>query len=191
MLSQDKITFSPYDRLIKPLLPLIPDKLMPNHLTFLRLIFSPFLIILLLAEKDLWALALFIILAFTDMLDGSLARLRNQITEWGKIWDPIADKMLIGAVVVVLLLDINLTLMVLLLAFELAFILGGAFHRLVKDEKIQANVWGKIKMNLQCFGAGFLILGSFVGLTPLTFFAEILFYISLAFAMASIVKQGI
>lgn len=191
MLSQNKIIFAPYDRLIRPLLPLFPDWLKPNHLTFIRLIFSPILIVLLLGEADLWALSLFIVLAITDMLDGSLARLRNEVTEWGKIWDPIADKMLIGAVVVILLLDTNLTLMVLLLAFEFAFVLGGAFHRLVKDEKIQANIWGKIKMNLQCFGAGFLILGAFANFSVLTFFAEILFYISLAFAMASVVKQGI
>ncbi|MBI5077387.1 CDP-alcohol phosphatidyltransferase family protein, partial [Candidatus Falkowbacteria bacterium] len=168
MTSPDQIVFAPYDRLLKPILPLIPDGLKPNHLTFIRLIFSPILIVLLLGEQDLWALSLFIVLAITDMLDGSLARLRNQITDWGKVWDPIADKMLIGSVVVILLLDINLTLMVLLLAFELAFILGGAFHRLVSDARIQANIWGKIKMNLQCFGAGFLILGSFADLSLLT-----------------------
>ncbi|MEK7159029.1 MAG: CDP-alcohol phosphatidyltransferase family protein [Patescibacteria group bacterium] len=190
---QEKIVFAPYDRIVKFFLPIIPKKLKPNQLTFFRLICSPLLIGLLETKEYTIALIFFAILAITDMLDGSLARLRNQVTEWGKIWDPIADKLLIGTVVVVLLLKINLSLTIFLLAFELAFVLGGAFHKIGENgnHALQANMWGKIKMNLHCFGAGLLILGVIMDHNMLTFVAEILFYLSLLFAAVSLIKRGV
>jgi CDP-diacylglycerol--glycerol-3-phosphate 3-phosphatidyltransferase len=192
MTKKEEIVFAPYDRFVKYLLPIVPERLKPNHLTFIRLVFSPILIILLGGGEYILGLILFIILALTDILDGSLARLRDQITDWGKVWDPIADKILIGIVVVVLLLQINFNLTVLLLSFELAFILGGAFQKMSKDNiDIQANIWGKIKMNLQAFGAGFLILGFFLNMLGMIFFAQILLYLSLGFALFSILKNGI
>ena len=192
MTKKEEIVFAPYDRFVKYPLPIVPERLKPNHLTFIRLVFSPILIILLGGGEYILGLILFIILALTDILDGSLARLRDQITDWGKVWDPIADKILIGIVVVVLLLQINFNLTVLLLSFELAFILGGAFQKMSKDNiDIQANIWGKIKMNLQAFGAGFLILGFFLNMLGMIFFAQILLYLSLGFALFSILKNGI
>ena len=190
---QEKIVFAPYDRIVKFFLPIIPKKLKPNQLTFFRLICSPLLIGLLETKEYTIALIFFAILAITDMLDGSLARLRNQVTEWGKIWDPIADKLLIGTVVVVLLLKINLSLTIFLLAFELAFVLGGAFHKIGENgnHALQANMWGKIKMNLHCFGAGLLILGVIMDHNMLTFVAEILFYLSLLFAAVRVIKRGV
>ncbi|KKR08584.1 MAG: CDP-diacylglycerol-glycerol-3-phosphate 3-phosphatidyltransferase [Parcubacteria group bacterium GW2011_GWC2_39_14] len=183
-------TFAPYDRVVKLLLPIIPKKLKPNHLTFVRLIFTPVLIVSLLLELYKVSLILFIVLALTDLFDGSIARLRNQITEWGKIWDPIADKLLIGSVVVLLLFKINLVLTILLLMFEISFILGGAFMHLNHGD-VKANAWGKIKMNLQAFGGGFLILGFFLNLDILASVAEILLYCSLFFALMSMSKKGI
>lgn len=189
-MSSSETTFAPYDRVVKYLLPIIPKKLKPNHLTFVRLSFTPVLIATLLLEFYQVSLILFIILALTDVFDGSIARLRNQITDWGKIWDPIADKLLIGSVVVLLLLKINLVLTILLLMFELAFIMGGAFMRM-HNEDVKANAWGKIKMNFQAFGAGFLILGFFLNLDVMVSVAEVLLFCSLFFATISIFKKGI
>jgi len=183
-------TFAPYDRVVKFLLPIIPRKLKPNHLTFVRLMFAPVLIVSLLVEMYRFSLVLFIILALTDIFDGSLARLRDQITEWGKLWDPIADKLLIGSVVTILLFKLNFILTILLIVFELAFIIGGAFMRLNHGD-VKANVWGKIKMNLQAFGAGFLILGFFLNLDVLASVAEVLLYCSLFFALMSMSRKGI
>ena len=192
-MSKNENTFAPYDHVVKYFLPLIPKKVKPNHLTFFRLIFSPILIVLFLTEQYLIGLIIFAILAITDMLDGSIARLRNQITDWGKIWDPVADKMLIGIVVASLLLKVNLNLTILLLAFEFAFILAGTFHKITHsgDVQIQANVWGKIKMNLHCLGAGLLMLGLILNMPLLMFIAQIIFYGSLLFAALSMAKRGI
>lgn len=84
---------------------------LPNALTALRIVMVPLFIWLLLAggrhgETDMglrwWAVAVFIIAMITDWLDGYLARSRNLITSFGKIADPIADKLLTGAAFVVL-----------------------------------------------------------------------------------------
>ena len=192
MEKQGEIVFAPYDRVLKHLLPIVPHKLKPNHLTMLRLVLAPLLIIPLHYDDYIVALVAFVLLAITDMLDGSLARLRNQITDWGKIWDPVADKLLVGVVVVMMLLKVNLSLTILVLSLEAAFILGGVLQKMHEENvDIKANVWGKIKMNLQCFGAGLLMLG-FILVEPTLFtLGEVAFYFSLFFAVLSIVKRGI
>lgn len=186
-----QIPHSPYDRLLKPLVRILPKRLKPNQITFFRLICSPFLIVLLLSGDYLTSIVVFVVLAFTDMLDGSMARIRHEITDWGKIWDPIADKVLIGSVVAVLLLQVNLSLTILLLAFEAAFILGGAFYKMHEKEiEIKANVWGKIKMNLHCLGAICLIVGHVIDFQLFLLLAQGFFYLSLLFAALSILIKG-
>ena len=192
MENRNEIVFAPYDRVLKHLLPIVPHKLKPNHLTMVRLVLAPLLIIPLHYDDYIVALVAFVLLAITDMLDGSLARLRNQITDWGKIWDPVADKLLVGVVVVMMLLKVNLSLTILVLSLEAAFILGGVLQKMHEENvDIKANVWGKIKMNLQCFGAGLLMLG-FILVEPTLFtLGEVAFYFSLFFAVLSIFKHGI
>lgn len=84
---------------------------LPNVLTTLRIIMVP-LFVWLMVEGDTfgedslsarwWALVVFILAMITDWLDGSIARSRNLITSFGKIADPIADKLLTGAAFVML-----------------------------------------------------------------------------------------
>src|SRR5262249_7127175 len=69
----------------------------PNQLTFLRLGFLPFFIILVLYGHYPWALALLIAAALTDCLDGLLARRLNQKSALGAYLDPIADKLLLSS----------------------------------------------------------------------------------------------
>lgn len=184
--------FAPQDHVVRLFLPIIPKRLRPNHLTLIRLIFTPVLVAWLMLEFYLPSFFLFIILALTDMFDGSIARLRDQVTDWGKIWDPVADKLLIGSVVFVLLLQVNFSLALLIIGFEVAFIAAGTLKKmLVKDVVIQANIWGKIKMNLQCFGGGFLILGFFLMSPIFIVIAQTLFYIALFFAAVSLLSNGI
>ena len=75
---------------------------LPNILTMLRLVLIPVFAGLFLAGYEKWALAVFIIASITDYLDGYLARKNNQITAFGKLMDPLADKfMVIGALTVI------------------------------------------------------------------------------------------
>jgi cardiolipin synthase len=69
----------------------------PNQLSFLRLGFLPFFIILILYGKYGWALAVLVVAALTDGLDGLMARLLNQGTTLGALLDPLADKLLLSS----------------------------------------------------------------------------------------------
>ena len=80
---------------------------LPNRLTVLRLLLVPVFIIILMVSDALWAeivgMVLFGIAAYTDHLDGKIARRRHLVTDFGKFLDPLADKfMVIGAMLVLL-----------------------------------------------------------------------------------------
>jgi CDP-diacylglycerol--glycerol-3-phosphate 3-phosphatidyltransferase len=85
--------------------PVTSDKIvnLPNALTTLRLVAVPVLIWLLAAENEsarFWATTVFMLAAITDLMDGAIARKRGQVTSFGKLADPIADKALIGAALI-------------------------------------------------------------------------------------------
>jgi len=70
---------------------------LPNQLTVLRIILTPIFLYLFLSKDPLLiqiSLGVFLIAALTDWYDGWLARKFNYITDWGKFWDPLADKIL-------------------------------------------------------------------------------------------------
>jgi CDP-diacylglycerol--glycerol-3-phosphate 3-phosphatidyltransferase len=70
---------------------------LPNQLTILRIVLTPIFLYLFLSKDPLLiqiSLGVFIIAALTDWYDGWLARKFNYITDWGKFWDPLADKIL-------------------------------------------------------------------------------------------------
>jgi cardiolipin synthase len=74
----------------------------PNQLTLLRMVFVPFIVIHLVEGRYLWALAVFVIAGFSDGLDGLLARKLHQQTLLGQYLDPIADKLLLSSMFLVL-----------------------------------------------------------------------------------------
>ena len=72
---------------------------LPNKLTMLRIILIPVFLVLVLVESIplhyLWALLVYLIACFTDTLDGHIARSRGLVTDFGKLMDPVADKLLV------------------------------------------------------------------------------------------------
>jgi cardiolipin synthase len=74
----------------------------PNLLTLMRLIFLPFAVITVLGGHYGWALAIFVVAGISDGLDGLLARLMEQQTTLGQYLDPIADKLLLSTMFLVL-----------------------------------------------------------------------------------------
>ena len=74
----------------------------PNQLTLLRMVFVPFIVIHMVDGHYFWALILFIIAGFSDGLDGLLARRLHQQTLLGQYLDPIADKLLLSTMFLVL-----------------------------------------------------------------------------------------
>ena len=91
--------------------------------------------------------AIFIIASITDKLDGYIARSRNQITTFGKFLDPLADKILVLAAMIMLVEVGKLPAWIPIIVLAREFIVSG--YRLVAVEKggkvIAASIWGKLK----------------------------------------------
>lgn len=67
----------------------------PNVLTMIRLLLIPVFAVLFFSDKKIAALCVFAAASLTDCLDGYLARRLNQITDFGKLFDPLADKLMV------------------------------------------------------------------------------------------------
>jgi len=67
----------------------------PNALTLLRLMLVPVYVVFFAMGKKYWALITFMVASFTDFLDGQIARRHNLITDFGKLMDPLADKIVV------------------------------------------------------------------------------------------------
>ena len=135
-------------------LPVANDKILniPNSLTALRLLAVPVLILLLALDTldaRAWATVVFLLAAFTDLLDGAIARKRGEITSFGKLADPIADKALIGSALIGLSLmnDLAWLITIVILVREL----GVTFLRMwvLKYGVIPASRGGKAKTMAQ------------------------------------------
>ena len=131
----------------------------PNVLTMLRLVIVPFFVWAYLAGARWVSLGLFCAASLTDCLDGYLARKLNQITDFGKLMDPLADKLLV--LVTLLLHTVSGVFPALPLwiiaAKELLMVAGGAVL-LKKGVVVHSNIWGK---TATVFFMAALILGFF------------------------------
>ena len=137
------------------------------------------------------ALWFFLLVASTDALDGAMARTRGQITTWGKIYDPLADKLLIGSMVFAIVLHyIDFWAAMVIIALE-ALIIASAWWQKHNNRMVEANVWGKIKMILQVAGTAFLLIAVVFDLEALLPFGAGAFYLAIAFAVVSLLTYGI
>lgn len=158
---RDPSKLFPHDHVLRTVvLPLIPSAVHPNHITVLRMVLTPLVVYLLAIDNLTFGVPLFIFASFTDMVDGSLARVRKQISPWGILFDPIADKLLIGLVVLVFALryfhPVIVLAAILFDLLPLAIWLVRAKH----DRGVMmANLWGKGKMTLQFCSLTLLLLG--------------------------------
>lgn len=130
-----------------------------NKITVLRIILVPVFMVLLYLGQTYWALAVYIIACVSDFVDGKIARKYNQITDFGKFMDPLADKMLVLAAmcyfVEVGLIPGWVVAVVLLREF------GVSGLRLLAVEQgiVIAAAWsGKIKTGVTMVALGVLIL---------------------------------
>jgi len=146
------------DKIINKLfLWMFPQSVKPNHVTIFRFITVPFLIVFLLLGYYKITFVLFVISAFSDAVDGAMARTRNQITDWGIVFDPFADKLLIGTVGGIVIFKFLNPLLALSIIFIELVLIASSYYRF-KGEVVPAKAVGKIKMILQCVGVGFVFL---------------------------------
>ena len=148
---------------------------LPNALTLARIFLVPFLVVVLLTRfeaqlifgvpKEVVGAAIFGFAAFTDWLDGYLARRRGQVTELGQMMDPLADKLLITAALLSLVwMELAAAWMVwIILGRELAItVLRSIAH--TRGVTIPASGLGKVKMVMQVVAIVLLMLGNQVRL---------------------------
>ena len=193
-----KFTFEKAERvfwhdkvLAKTVLRFIPARVLPNHITVFRFLATPVVAILAFTEQYYVGLFSFLILAFSDVIDGSLARTRDQVTNWGRLYDPIADKILVGSMVFIIVLKyIDWWTAMLIIGLEMVIIVT-AWIRVKTGRKVEANRWGKIKMFLQVLGVTILLLAIISDWAELLPFASGTLYLAIAFAIVSLLTYGI
>lgn len=175
------------------ILPFIPEFVQPNHVTVLRFLLIPIVLWLLVAEVYVWAMPLFAFTAFTDVIDGSLARTRNSITAWGIFFDPIADKLLVGSVMLLISFQYYHPWLVFLALFlDMLPGLRWAFSKSASGGVVMAaNGWGKTKMVLQCLSIGLLLLGIALHLPGLIAAGEYTFGLATIFALIALITYSL
>lgn len=137
---------------------------LPNKITLFRFLLIPLIVIVdlisplkeevffgYLTLNNIIMVVIFLLGAFSDFLDGHIARKRNLVTSFGKFMDPLADKMLVFATMILLLNQDNvLTGWVIIVMLAREFMVSGL--RMLAAEKgqvIAAGMLGKIKTNVQ------------------------------------------
>lgn len=171
----------------KTFLKIIPETIKPNHVTAFRFFCVPFVIYFLLMENYLLAIILLAIAGFSDAIDGAMARTRHQVSDWGKTYDPLADKLLIGSVTALVVSNyISIYLAVIIITIELLLMANAFYKRKVEQKIIQAQYTGKIKMTLQTIGLLALLFHIVYPSSFLLYGATYILYVSVVFALISL-----
>ena len=126
---------------------------LPNQLTILRIVLTPVFLFFFLSENPVFkliSLGIFIIAALTDWYDGWLARKFNYITNWGKFWDPLADKILTSAAFIgFVILDVIPLWMVLIIILRDLIITTLRAYADYKDFSFPTSYYAKWKTFIQ------------------------------------------
>ena len=192
MLARDPYKLYPHDYVMRwTLVPLVPSFVTPNMVTMFRIAATPVVLWLLLVQNFSGGVPVFLFVALTDALDGSLARLRRQVTQWGAFYDPLADKVLIGSVVLLVVVQhVNVLFGVLLVLVE-ALIMAGGLVRRRQGKPVMANAVGKIKMTLQVLGVLFLLIALWAGYSLFIPISVGTLALAVVFAVISLFTYGI
>lgn len=153
---------------------------LPNYLTFARIVIVPLLVVVLLTPvAEQWlgisgyalAIVIFLIASFTDILDGHLARRRDQVSKLGKFLDPIADKLLVSAALIVLVEKHLAPSWAVVIILGREFIVTG-LRSVAASEGIviAAQNVGKVKMWAQCVAVVALLVAAANGSPPVSNF---------------------
>lgn len=192
-MTNENVRLYTHDKLLaKTVLKLIPREIRPNHLTVLRVFLVPVILYFLWFEQWSVVVPLFLFAALTDLLDGSLARTRKQITEWGTVADPVADKIMIGAVVIMFVAqEVNPVFAALIVLVELAIGSAALIRRARGGPLVSANWYGKIKMLLQVIGVASLLIARWFGVEMFVPFSVGTLTVAIVFALVSLYTYGL
>jgi cardiolipin synthase (CMP-forming) len=138
-----------------------PFRTAPNILTLLRICLAPFLVAAILQDRFTLGFSLFVAAGLTDALDGVLARVLKQRTMLGQYLDPVADKLLLSTLFVVLMLKglIPTTVTVLVLGRDVGILLVAAIlYAAVGRREFYPSIFGKANTVAQVTAVGVVML---------------------------------
>lgn len=119
-----------------------------NGFSLLRVVLAPIAVWLIwLGSAYVWeTTGVVMLMIVSDMLDGYLARRRDEVTRWGKILDPLADKVAIGAITLVMAFakDMPVWVVVVVLGRDVLIVLGGMILAGRRHVVVSSNIWGKL-----------------------------------------------
>ncbi len=134
---------------------------LPNKITMMRIILIPVFIVVLMLGYNYWATGIFVFAALSDAVDGHLARKLNLVTNFGKLMDPLADKLLVFSALLCLieLGTVPAWMVIIILARELTIT---SLRSIAASEGIviAAGMSGKIKTVLQMVAIPLLLLNN-------------------------------
>jgi len=168
--------------------PYWPRKISPNQITYVRIVIGLLLFVSLFffGIKDKFLIIfLFCIGVLTDLLDGSVARGLNKVTEFGAMLDPIADRVLILPIAVYSLYKSHWWLLLILLLAEIINAATSIFYK-TKKPYIESNIFGKTKMVLLCIVFIAILI---VWPNPLPIFLIYIIWVSLIISFLSIFSK--
>ncbi|PIR76021.1 MAG: CDP-diacylglycerol--glycerol-3-phosphate 3-phosphatidyltransferase [Candidatus Magasanikbacteria bacterium CG10_big_fil_rev_8_21_14_0_10_42_10] len=183
----------PHDRFLAwTILRWLPAWVTPNTLTVLRIVLTPIVFWLLASHSYTFGVLLFLFASFTDALDGSLARTQDKITNFGILADPLADKLLVGSAVILLVFqNFNIWLGVVILGLEILFILSALTLRIRFKTVRMANLWGKVKMVSQVIAVSLTLFALLLDFPFLLTLAAGVFGLAIGFAVLSLFTHGV
>lgn len=136
---------------------------LPNKLTLIRILLTPFYLAAMIIDFDyhyIIAAIIFIVASITDFLDGNIARKRNLVTTFGKLCDPLADKMLTTAALLAFMSIGVCNIWIVMIILTREFLVTS--FRLVATSQgivIPAGIWGKVKTATQMFFSIVIMFG--------------------------------
>ena len=168
---------------------------LPNFLTLLRIFLLPLLIYLIIdgnSSFNLAILILFIVIALSDYFDGVIARKTNSTSEFGKMLDPIADKLFVVLLIITFIYNDNINEINLipayLIIFREIFISGLREYasNLPEVKKIDVSILGKYKTAFQILSLFLILIGSiYIDLKPILNIGIYLFWLSTIITLIS------
>lgn len=182
-----EIRLGPQDRFFALVLDrFFPRAVRPNHLTLLRLVLTPVVVAFLAADRYAVALPLFVALGLTDYLDGAMARVRREVTEWGIVYDSVADKMLVGSVIIVVIIRHAIWPAGIILMAAEALVVAKGWHAGCRGIIRPANIWGKTKMVLEVISVALVMLNYWFAQVAVRGLAEVILIAAAAAAVMSV-----
>ena len=130
-----------------------------NKITIFRVVLIPAFLVLAYTDQKYWAFAVFVLASLSDMLDGYIARHYNQITDFGKFMDPLADKVLVMAAMCFFVERGYMPGWVLAIVLLREFAVSGMRLVAVEQGRVIAAAWsGKVKTAVTMVGLCAMLL---------------------------------